>query len=142
METDYLKSSISINANVQHVWNFLSKITSLDWLEGQKSSKFLSKEKRGIGAMRLISFKDGSNVEECIVGWKPKKYFSYIAISGLPLDAYHATISMTEINGSVNVTWESYFSSKCSKTEFADFTKFLSQFYVSSLKNLKKTIEK
>ena len=142
METDYLKSSISINANVQHVWNFLSKITSLDWLEGQKSSKFLSKEKRGIGAMRLISFKDGSNVEECIVGWKPKKYFSYIAISGLPLDAYHATISMTEINGSVNVTWESYFSSKCSKTEFADFTKFLSQFYVSSLKNLKKKIEK
>ena len=142
METNSIKKSVNINTDIDHAWNKISKINELDWVEGQKSTKFLTNKNRGIGTVRLISFNDGSNVEEHIVGWSPKKYFSYIAISGLPLDAYHATISMTEINGSVNVTWESYFSSKCSKTEFADFTKFLSQFYVSSLKNLKKTIEK
>ena len=141
METDYLKSSISINANVQHVWNFLSKITSLDWLEGQKSSKFLSKEKRGIGAMRLISFKDGSNVEECIVGWIPKKYFSYIAITGLPFDAYHATISMNQVSNVTKVTWESYFSSKQTRSEFIEFKKFLFNFYTLSLEKLKNQLE-
>ena len=83
-----------IKSSVNDVWNYVSKITSLSWLEGQKSTKFLSTKKRGVGAIRLISFEDGSNVEEHIVGWRPKKYFSYIAVSGLPLIAYHATISM------------------------------------------------
>ena len=142
METNFIKKSINIKTDINEVWNYLSRISMLNWVSGQKSTKMLTTKKRGVGAIRLISFDDGTDVEEHIVGWSPKKYFSYIAISGLPLDAYHATISMTEINGSVNVTWESYFSSKCSKTEFADFTKFLSQFYVSSLKNLKKKIEK
>ena len=92
--------------------------------------------------MRLISFDDGTNVEEHIVGWSPKKYFSYIAISGLPLDAYHATISITKINDKIRITWESYFSSKSTKSEFNDFTRFLSQFYITSLQNLRTSLER
>jgi len=73
------------------------------------------------------------------VGWKPKEYFSYIAVSGLPLEAYHATISIEKDNNkSVKVTWESYFASKSTKNEFDEFRKFLSNFYSKSLKNLKK----
>ena len=140
METNSIKKSVNINTDIDHAWNKISKINELDWVEGQKSTKFLTNKNRGIGTVRLISFNDGSNVEEHIVGWSPKKYFSYIAVSGLPIDAYHATISMEKTAKMIKITWESYFSSKCSKTEFADFTKFLSQFYVSSLKNLKKTI--
>ena len=64
-----------------------------------------------MGSKRLISFEDGSDVEEHIVGWKPKEYFSYIAISGLPLNAYHATISVQKSNKNTKVTWESYFAS-------------------------------
>ena len=141
METDYVKNSITINTDVQHTWNFLSKITSLDWLDGQKSSKFLSKQKRGVGSVRLISFEDGSNVEEHIVGWKPKKYFSYIVTSGLPIEAYHATISMSKNNDYVTLTWESYFTSRGTKSEFNVFTKFLSNFYAISLNNLKNELE-
>ena len=91
--------------------------------------------------MRLISFKDGSNVEECIVGWKPKKYFSYIAINGLPFDAYHATISMNQVSNVTKVTWESYFSSKQTRSEFIEFKKFLFNFYTLSLEKLKNQLE-
>jgi hypothetical protein len=142
VETNFVKKSIKIKTDINKVWNNLSKISILNWVTGQKSTRILTDKKRGVGVVRLISFDDGTNVEEHIVGWSPKKYFSYIATSGLPVNAYHATISMTETNNNVNVTWESYFSSNCSKTEFAEFTKFLSQFYVSSLKNLKKSLEK
>jgi|TARA_B000000460_G_C21327976_1_gene311512 hypothetical protein len=142
METDSVKKSIKIKSDVVTAWNYLSKITTLDWIEGEKSTKFLTNKKRGIGAVRVISFQDGSDVEEHIVGWSPKKYFSYIAISGLPVNAYHATISITKINDSVKITWESYFSSKSTKSEFNEFTKFLSQFYVTSLQNLKNLLEK
>jgi len=42
-------------------------------LEEQKSTKFLSQKKHGVGTIRLISFEDGSNVEEHIVEWSPKR---------------------------------------------------------------------
>ena len=142
METGFIKKSVVVRTDINNVWNYLSKISSLNWLENQKSTKFLSQKKRGVGAIRLISFEDGSNVEERIVGWHPKKHFSYIATSGLPLDSYHATISMNKIESGVKIVWESYFSSNEEKSDFNTFTKFLSQFYVSSLGNLKVELEK
>ena len=142
METGFIKKSVVVRTDIDNAWNCLSKISSLNWLENHKSTKFLSQKKRGVGAIRLISFEDGSNVEERIVGWHPKKHFSYIATSGLPLDSYHATISMNKIESGVKIVWESYFSSNEEKSDFNTFTKFLSQFYVSSLRNLKVELEK
>jgi hypothetical protein len=141
MNSGSVKKSVIIDSNIEKVWLKISKITKLDWLESQKSTKFLGEKKSGVGAKRLISFEDGSDVEEHIVGWKSKEYFSYIAVSGLPLDAYHATISIEKNKSkSVKITWESYFASKSTKNEFEEFVKFLSNFYSQSLKNLKKEI--
>jgi len=141
--TGSAKRSVIINADVEKIWKKLSKITKLDWLEEQKSSKFLSQKKYGVGAIRLISFEDGSDVEEHIVEWSPKKGFSYIAITGLPLLAYLATITMKKTNrDSVKVTWQSYFVSNKKKKEFLEFSKFLNQFYTKSLQNLKSDIQR
>ena len=139
MNSGSVKKSVIIDTDLEKVWSKISKITKLDWLEGQKSTKFLGEKKTGVGSKRLISFEDGSDVEEHIVGWRPKEYFSYIAVSGLPLDAYHATISIEKNKSkSVKITWESYFASKSTKNEFEEFVEFLSNFYSQSLKNLKK----
>ena len=139
MNSGSVKKSVIIDIDLEKAWSKISKITKLDWLEGQKSTKFLGEKKTGVGSKRLISFDDGSDVEEHIVGWRPKEYFSYIAVSGLPLDAYHATISIEKNKSkSVKITWESYFASKSTKNEFEEFVEFLSNFYSQSLKNLKK----
>ena len=139
MNSGSVKKSVIIDTDLDKVWSKISKISKLDWLQGQKSTIFLGDRKNGIGAKRLISFEDGSDVEELIVGWKPKEYFSYIAVSGLPLDAYHATISIDKNKmKSVKITWESHFASKSSKNEFEEFIEFLSKFYAQSLRNLKK----
>ena len=139
MNSGSVKKSVIIDIDLEKAWSKISKITKLDWLEGQKSTKFLGEKKTGVGSKRLISFDDGSDVEEHIVGWRPKEYFSYIAVSGLPLDAYHATISIEKNKSkSVKITWESYFASKSTKNEFEEFVEFLSKFYAQSLKNLKK----
>ena len=139
MNSGSVKKSVIIETNLEKVWTKISKIVKLDWLDGQKSTKFLGEKKTGVGAKRLISFEDGSDVEEHIVGWKPKEYFSYIAVSGLPLEAYHATISLEKKSSkSVKITWESYFAAKSAKGEFDQFVMFLSNFYAQSLKNLKK----
>ena len=139
MNSGSVKKSVIIQTDLEKAWAKVSKIAKLDWLEGQKSTKFLGEKKTGVGAKRLISFEDGSKVEEHVVGWKPKEYFSYIAVSGLPLEAYHATISLERKSSKlVKVTWESYFASKSTKDEFDEFVIFLSNFYAQSLKNLKK----
>ena len=138
MNSGSVKKSVIIDTDLEKAWSKISKITKLDWLQGQKSTKFLGEKKTGIGSKRLISFEDGSKVEEHIVGWRVREYFSYIAISGLPLNAYHATISIEKKEKSVKITWESYFSSDSTKNEFDEFVLFLSNFYVQSLKNLKK----
>ena len=148
MEKSYhsstLQKSVIINTNLEKTWNILSKISDLKWLENIKTAKFLTNKKRGIGATRRISFMDGTKVDEIIVGWKPKKYFSYIAISGLPLRGYHATITITAKNeNSVIVEWESFFSGELmTKSEFREFHKLLSNFYSKSLKNLRISLEK
>ena len=137
------KRSVMIKTNVETVWKKLSKITKLSWLEEQKSTKFLLQKKYGVGAIRLISFEDGSNVEEHVVWWSPKEGFAYIAITGLPLLAYLATISMKKASsGKVKVTWQSYFVSDKKKKEFLEFSEFLGQFYSKSLQNLKSDIER
>ena len=138
MNSGSVKKSVIIETDLEKAWTKISKIAKLDWLEGQKSTKFLGEKKTGVGAKRLISFEDGSKVEEHVVGWKPKEYFSYIAVSGLPLEAYHATISIEKSKTkSIKVTWESYFAAKTTKAEFDEFVEFLSNFYAQSLKNLK-----
>jgi len=139
MNSGSVKKSVIIETDLEKAWTKISKITKLDWLDGQKSTKFLGEKKTGVGSKRLISFEDGSDVEEHVVGWKPREYFSYIAVSGLPLEAYHATISLEKKGSkSVKITWESYFAAKSAKGEFDQFVIFLSNFYAQSLKNLKK----
>ena len=139
MNSGSVKKSVNIDTDLEKAWSKISKISKLNWLQDQKSTKILGEKKSGVGSKRLISFEDGSDVEEYVVGWRPKEYFSYIAVSGLPLNAYHATISIEKVKSKlVKVTWESFFASDSTKKEFDEFMEFLSNFYTQSLKNLKK----
>ena len=140
-----VRKSILIKANQEKVWRKISNIVGLpEWVVDVKKTIFLSKTKRGVGAVRKLTFADGNIIEEHIVSWKNKYSFSYVAVSGLPLRAYYATLSIKHISkNSVRLTWGSYFNSKkMSKKEFLEFVLFLGSFYTKSLKNLKSKIEK
>lgn len=138
-----VKKSITINASKEKVWKKISNIIELEWLEGIKIVKSISGKKQGIGAIRELEFQDGSIIKEFIVGWKNNEYFSYIAVSGLPLRGYHATISLTTKNEkSIMVTWKSYFNSdKMTQKQFTEFYSFIGLFYVKSLNTLKTSLE-
>ena len=138
-----VKKSITINASKEKVWKKISNIIELEWLEGIKIVKSISSKKQGIGAIRELEFQDGSIIKEFIVGWKNTEYFSYIAVSGLPLRGYHATISLTLKNEkSIMVTWKSYFNSdKMTRKQFTEFYSFIGLFYVKSLNTLKTSLE-
>ena len=138
-----VKKSVIIKASQGNVWEKISKIAELSWLNGVKKTVFKSKTKQGVGAIRKITFDDGNVVEEIIVGWKNEEYFSYIATSGLPLRAYHATISIKPLDKmTCQVTWQSYLNSEEMTTkQFSEFLHFMNSFYKDSLKNLKYSLE-
>ena len=50
MNSDSVKKSVIIDSDLEKVWSKISKITKLDWLEGQKSTKSLGENKSGVGA--------------------------------------------------------------------------------------------
>jgi len=141
--TGTMKKSITVNVSKQKAWSKVSQIAKLTWVVDVKNTEYLSKAKSGNGAIRKINFVNGDVVEEHIVGWKKGEYFSYIAVSGLPLRAYHATISLkSKEKNSTQITWQSYFNSqKMTKKEFSEFEDFIGSFYANSLKNLKKELE-
>ena len=126
------------------VWEEIGNFAGLArWVEGVQKTEFLSKTRRGLGAARKISFSDGSQVIEYAVGWMDEKYLSYIASSGLPLDGYHATISILQKGRSSQVSWSSFLiSDSPDKKRFDEFLEFIESFYGKSLQNLKTKLEK
>ena len=143
--TGSVKKSITIKASKDKVWRKISNIVGLPtWVVDVKKTVYLSKRKRDVGAVRLITFADGSKIEEHVVAWKNKEYFTYIATDGLPLRAYVATISIkTKSKNHVELTWQSYLNSKkMSEKQFLEFLVFMGSFYEASLENLKALLEK
>lgn len=135
---------VSINAARDAVWRQISNIVGLDeWVTDVKSVEFLSKLRRGAGASRRITFADGGTVTEYVVGWKNGSYLSYIATNGLPLDGYHATLSVLPKGTGVHLTWTSLLVSQGpDKKEFERFLAFIDSFYKTSLSRLKAKLEK
>jgi len=139
-----VKKTITITAPHQSVWKKVSNIIGLpEWLINVKKTVFLSKSKKGVGAVRKITFFDGNEIEEHVVLWNNGESFTYIATSGLPLRAYVATISIKpKGKKSTQVTWQSYLNSeKMTKKEFNEFLAFMGSFYEGSLENLKGILE-
>jgi len=138
-----VKKSVLIHVANNKAWEKISNIVCLSWVLDVQKTVFLSEIKRGIGAIRKITFGDGNNVEETIVGWNNGNYLSYIATSGLPLRAYHATISIVPLEKKLmKVSWQSFFNSeKMTKEEFSEFLNFMNLFYKNSLSNLKSSLE-
>ena len=138
-----VKKPVIIKVPKGKVWEKISKVAELSWLVGIKKTIFKSKIKQGVGTIRKITFDDGNIVEEHIVGWKKERYFSYIATSGLPLRAYHATISLKPLSKmTCQVTWQSYLNSEeMTKKQFSEFLHFMNSFYNDSLRNLKYSLE-
>lgn len=140
-----VKKTIRIKASKDKVWRKISNIAGLPtWVVDVKKTVYLSKKKKDVGAVRLITFEDGNKIEEHVVAWKKGEYFTYIATEGLPLRAYVATISIKpKSKNIVDLTWQSYLNSeKMSEKQFLEFLVFMGSFYEASLENLKISLEK
>jgi len=136
--------SIAIQKAPDAIWREVGNFVGLDgWVQDVQKTEFLSKTRHGLGTARKISFSDGSEVIEYAVGWEDERCLSYIATAGLPLDGYHAAISILPKGRASQVSWTSFLiSDSQDKKKFEEFLEFIESFYKTSLKNLKARLEK
>ncbi|MEM2160254.1 MAG: SRPBCC family protein [Candidatus Nitrosotenuis sp.] len=139
-----VSQSTTINTTLPSLWKMVGNFTGLpEWVADVKTTESLSRIKNDFGAARKITFADKSQVVEYAVGWKDKEYLSYIATSGLPLDGYHATISVAPKGKTCQISWSSFLISKDSdRKQFQEFLEFMESFYAKSLEQLKAKLEK
>ncbi len=143
--TGTIEKTIKINTSKDKVWRKISNIVGLSsWLVDVKKTEYLSIKKKGVGAIRLITFTNKTKIEEHIVAWGKGEFFTYVATEGLPLRAYVATISIKKKTKTITeLTWRSYINSKkMTEKQFLEFLVFMGSFYEASLENLKILLEK
>ena len=93
--TGIIKKTVQIRASKAKVWRKISDIVGLpSWVVDVKETVHISEKKRGVGAVRLLTFADGNTVEEHVISWTNGESFTYAAAQGLPLRVYVATISV------------------------------------------------
>jgi carbon monoxide dehydrogenase subunit G len=136
--------SVTVHASQKKVWRTLSDISNLPkWIVGIKKCVITSKKKSGIGAVRLITFQDGTLLEEQIVLWNPPRSFSYMATGKTALRAYFATLSVVSLGKNITkITWSGYLGTN--KTSQHSFKKTLLEYdalYKNSISKLKTLIE-
>lgn len=141
--TGIVTRSVVVHASSQRVWKTLSDISNLPkWIVGIKKCVIISKKKRGVGAIRLITFQDGSLLEEQIVTWNPNQSFSYMATGKTHIRAYFATLSVKPLGKSLSrIIWSGYVGTD--KVTNHSFQKTLSEYdtlYKNSISRLKSMI--
>ena len=142
--TGMVKRTITIKAPKNTVWRKISNIAGLStWVVNVKKTVYLSKKKKNVGAIRLITFESGDTIEEHIVAWNNGESFTYVATEGLPLREYVATISIKEKSKKITqLTWESYLvSNKITEKQFTEFIVSMNSLYEASLENLKSLLD-
>lgn len=142
--TGTLKKTVTVRVPAGKAWRVLGDIAGMpEWAAGVQDVAYLSERKRGVGAVRLITFVNGDKVEEHVVAWKNGEQFTYVATAGLPLRAYVSTISLDPMSAEkTRITWKSYMNSQSmQEREFLAFVASMGSFYKESLGRLKKLLE-
>ena len=139
-----VKRSVTAKVPRPHAWRIVGDITSLPkWVVGVKGCRLAGRARRRIGAIRVLDFDDGNTIEEHVIAWNDGEWFSYVAVSGLPLRAYVATISLRDVSReATRITWQSYMNSESMRQEkFASIVESMEALYADSLANLKAMLE-
>ena len=139
-----VKRFVVIHCTREKVWKTISNITNLpQWASGVKKTVLKFKIKKGVGAVRDVILDDNTSLEEHIVDWQNGQSFSYVAVTGMPVRTYFATLAIKPRNrNSVTLTWSCYINTKkIASSEFNQLKSDLDSLYKTSLKNLKSKLE-
>ncbi len=108
-----VRHTIAINAPSEKVWDIVSDFGGLhQWLIFIEDTKITLGKNRQQGAIRLLTRRNGTKIEERLVEYDPYNMTaSYTYVQGQPLSSdYYSTMTVVELNdGQSQVEWKATF---------------------------------
>lgn len=131
---------VNIAATPDKVWQVLGDFSGMgNWAPGIAS---LTVEGRGVGAVRTITFQDGSRVKERLESFdEGGRTLSYTILeSGLPVEGYVASLTVRDLGAAGSeVEWYTTFGAKGATEE--EVSRLLTVGYRRALAGLQKSLK-
>jgi mxaD protein len=147
----HVTQTIEINASAHKVWKAVESFDALNtWHPAVAKDEIVEGTNDTVGAVRLLTLKDGGTLKEKLLAFDPKAHkFHYAILEGvLPVSDYTSTLTVTSAGkGRSTVTWSGHFRRKDTGDSPADnandktATDTITGVYQSGLQNLKKMLE-
>ena len=102
-----VRSSIRVAVSKQRAWEVLSDLTAMGkYMPGIAEVRFTSDSVDGVGAARHCRFKDGVELFERVVEWKPKErmVLEVTECKGVPMRSNVITFSLSDEGGKTTLT--------------------------------------
>ena len=147
----HVTQTIEINAPAHKVWKAVESFDALNtWHPAVAKDEIVEGTNNTVGAVRLLTLKDGGTIEEKLLAFEPKAHkFRYAIVEGvLPVGGYTSTFTVASAGkGKSTVTWSGHFHRKDTGPNPADnandktATDTITAVYQAGLQNLKKMLE-
>jgi mxaD protein len=143
--------TIEINASAHKVWEAVKSFDALNtWHPAIAKDEIVEGTNDTVGAVRLLTLKDGGTIKEKLLAFEPKAHrFRYAILEGvLPVSDYTSRLTVASAGkGRSTVTWTGHFRRKDTGDSPAEnandktATDTITGVYQSGLQNLKKMLE-
>jgi mxaD protein len=143
--------TIDIDASASKVWAAVKNFDGLNtWHPAVAKDEIVEGTTNTVGAVRLLTLKDGGTIKEKLLAFSPKaRSFHYAIVEGvLPVSDYTSTLSVKSTGkGKSTVFWSGHFRRKNTGPNPADnendktAVDTITGVYTSGLQNLKKMLE-
>jgi mxaD protein len=143
--------TITINAPASQVWEKVKDFNGLNnWHPAVAKAEIVEGENNKVGAVRLLTLKDGGTIKEKLLAFNPSgQSFKYAILEGvLPVSAYTSTVTVKPAGKDKStVTWSGHFKRKNTGAKPGDNENdktaldTMSAVYQAGLDNLKKISE-
>ena len=147
----HVRQTVDIQAPAGKVWDTVKNFDQLNtWLPPLVKDEIVEGQNNTVGAVRLLTLKDGGTVKEKLLAYTPAaRTFRYeILESVLPVSHYTSVVTVKSAGkGKSTVTWSGRFKRKNEGPSPADnendkaATDTITGVYQAGLSNLKKMLE-
>ena len=142
--------SATVNAPVAKVWDAVKNFDGLNtWHPAVATDQIVEGTNNKVGAVRLLTLKDGGTIKEKLLGYDPAAHsFKYAILEGvLPVSDYTSTVDVKAgAGGKSIVTWSGHFKRKnvgdhpAANEDDKTATDTMSAVYQAGLDNLSKML--
>lgn len=112
----HVTKTATVDAPAAKVWDAVKNFDGLNtWHPAVASDQIVEGKNNQVGAVRLLTLKDGGTIKEKLLGYHPAgRSFKYAILEGvLPVSDYTSTVSVKAAKGGKSVvTWSGQFKRK------------------------------